>query len=117
MCPDYDMCDLCYRKDKHPHEMKAHSRDGMGGPAGRGPRGAALSEDERKQRVQHLQRTMALLVHASACNMQVCSTPDCHKVKTLFKHGVDCPKKAAGGCHCCRRVCTLLHVHAKSCKV
>jgi E1A/CREB-binding protein len=38
-------------------------------------------------------------------------------VKTLFRHGVECPKKAAGGCHCCRRVCTLLHVHAKSCKL
>lgn len=56
------------------------------------------------QRVANLQRTMALLVHASACNQAQCNTPDCHKVKTLFKHGVDCPKKAAGGCHCCRRV-------------
>jgi len=118
VCPDYDMCDACYRRDpqRHPHEMKPHSRDGIAAAVMRGPRGAALSEDERKQRVANLQRTMALLVHASACNQAQCNTPDCHKVKTLFKHGVDCPKKAAGGCHCCRRVCTLLHVHAKSCK-
>eukprot|EP00976_Prorocentrum_cordatum_P090854 1188279-Prorocentrum_minimum.AAC.7 len=99
VCPDFDMCDNCQKTVKHPHELKAHA------PLAKARQnGTALSEDERKARLAHLERTMALLVHASACNVANCGTPDCHKVKTLFKHGVECQRKAAGGCHCCRRV-------------
>ena len=51
---------------------------------------------------------MELLVHASACANTHCASSNCHKVKTLFLHGLNCQQKATGGCALCRRMWTLL---------
>ena len=77
--------------------------------------GRLMTVEERHQRNQQLVRTMELLVHASACNNTNCSSSNCHKVKTLFIHGLVCTQKATGGCALCRRMWTLLQVHAKQC--
>ena len=61
-----------------------------------------LTESERHERQQQLQRTMTLLVHASACDNQACPSTNCNKVKALFKHAVACQQKVQGGCHLCR---------------
>ena len=61
-----------------------------------------LTEEERRERSVQLQRTMNLLVHASACVNQDCPSTNCHKVKILFQHAVTCPRKVTGGCQLCR---------------
>ena len=61
-----------------------------------------LSDSERRERQQQLQRTMTLLVHASACDNAQCPSSNCNKVKALFKHAVGCQQKVQGGCHLCR---------------
>ena len=61
-----------------------------------------LTDSERRERQQQLQRTMTLLVHASACDNQQCPSSNCNKVKALFKHAVACQQKVQGGCHLCR---------------
>ena len=61
-----------------------------------------LTDSERRERQQQLQRTMTLLVHASACDNQNCPSTNCNKVKQLFKHAVACQQKVQGGCHLCR---------------
>lgn len=79
-----------------------------------------LTESERHERQQQLQRTMTLLVHASACDNQACPSTNCNKVKALFKHAVACQQKVQGGCHLCRSppphscsvsLCTLGYCH------
>lgn len=66
-----------------------------------------LTDSERRERQQQLQRTMTLLVHASACDNQNCPSTNCNKVKQLFKHAVACQQKVQGGCHLCRSACLL----------
>ena len=56
-----------------------------------------LTDSERRERQQQLQRTMTLLVHASACDNQNCPSTNCNKVKQLFKHAVACHQKVQGG--------------------
>lgn len=61
-----------------------------------------LTDDERRERVNQLQRTLQLVVHASACNNPQCHSTNCKKVKMLFQHAVNCQKKVTGGCSLCR---------------
>jgi len=61
-----------------------------------------MTDDERTERNAQLQRTMALLVHASGCKDANCRSSNCSKVKGLFHHAVSCPSKVAGGCHLCK---------------
>lgn len=61
-----------------------------------------LTQEQQADRAAQLQRTMALLVHASACNQTNCVSSNCAKVKALFQHAVTCLRKVSGGCHLCR---------------
>jgi hypothetical protein len=61
-----------------------------------------MTDEERNERNAQLQRTMALLVHASACANPDCPSTNCSKVKGLFHHAVSCHLKVAGGCQFCR---------------
>lgn len=106
-CPDFDVCDDCrrYRGHAHPLKPQGNRRDTT----------RAMSKEERQARLAQLQRTMELLVHASACGAQSCTSSNCAKVKSLFQHAFSCQLKATGGCGLCRRLWTLLQVHAKGC--
>lgn len=74
-----------------------------------------LTEQERRERNEQLQRTMALLVHACSCGNQECPSTSCRKVKQLFQHAVNCVNKVTGGCALCKKMWCLLNLHAKSC--
>jgi E1A/CREB-binding protein len=104
-CPDFDVCDECRRYRGHNHELKPQA-------ANRRDTSRAMSKEERQARMLQLQRTMELLVHASACQSQACQSSNCAKVKTLFQHAFTCQQKATGGCGLCRRMWTLLQVRA-----
>jgi E1A/CREB-binding protein len=104
-CPDFDVCDECRRYRGHNHELKPQA-------ANRRDTSRAMSKEERHARMLQLQRTMELLVHASACQSQACQSSNCAKVKTLFQHAFTCQQKATGGCGLCRRMWTLLQVRA-----
>ena len=76
-----------------------------------------MTEEDRRDRAAQIQRTMELLVHATTCRVANCGSPNCTKVKHLFKHAMSCQIKAGGGCQLCRKMWTLLQVHSKGCKV
>ena len=62
-----------------------------------------LSNQEKRDWVQQLQRTMSLLVNASKCKDANCSSSLCSKVKkNLLQHVATCKKKIAGSCSLCR---------------
>tara|TARA_B100001142_G_scaffold298098_1_gene321011 strand:+ start:10 stop:2334 length:2325 start_codon:yes stop_codon:yes gene_type:complete len=106
-CPDFDICDDCKRMKGHEHPLV---RSG-----GRSDRGPGMTEEDRRVRAEQIQRTMELLVHATRCKDANCGSPNCTKVKHLFKHAANCQLKAAGGCQLCRKMWTLLQVHANGC--
>ncbi|GKA79444.1 histone acetyltransferase HAC1-like protein isoform X1 [Tanacetum coccineum] len=110
ICPDYDICNACYRNNRgsdHPHKLTHHpsiaERD-------------AQSTEAREQRVVQLRKMLDLLVHASQCRAGQCPYPNCRKVKGLFRHGMQCKVRAAGGCPLCKKMWHLLQLHSRSCK-
>lgn len=108
-CNDFDMCEECKNSVGHEHALR------RGGNA-RDDRGAGMTEEDRRDRAAQIQRTMELLVHATTCRVTNCGSPNCTKVKHLFRHATACQVKAGGGCQLCRKMWTLLQVHSKGCK-
>jgi E1A/CREB-binding protein len=106
-CADFDICEECRVRVGHQHPLQRQGR-------GRGEK-QQMTDAERQARQQQIERTMALLVHASSCANAKCDNPNCAKVKQLFQHAMKCQTKAAGGCHLCRKIWTLLQVHSKGC--
>ncbi|KAL6506854.1 hypothetical protein OROHE_022291 [Orobanche hederae] len=108
-CPDYDVCNACYQKDggiDHPHTLtncQSNNHD-------------AQNKEARQTRVTQLRKMLDLLVHASQCRSLTCQYPNCRKVKRLFRHGIGCKTRAAGGCHLCKKMWYLLQLHARACK-
>eukprot|EP00850_Spirogloea_muscicola_P002020 SM000007S20980 [mRNA] locus=s7:1471294:1479028:+ [translate_table: standard] len=108
VCPDFDLCNLCYESHKHPHKLVPH-------PSAQDRN--AQNKEARQQRVLQLRKMMELLGHASVCTIrQNCGYPKCSSVKRLFWHGRMCNIRVAGGCTLCKRMWTLLQLHARSCK-
>ncbi|CAH8321388.1 unnamed protein product [Eruca vesicaria subsp. sativa] len=110
VCPDYDVCNTCYSKEggvKHPHKLTNHpslaDQD-------------AQNKEARQLRVLQLRKMLDLLVHAALCRAMYCQYPNCRKVKGLFRHGIRCTTRAAGGCVLCKKMWYLLQIHARACK-
>jgi E1A/CREB-binding protein len=110
-CTDFDMCAICHASPAvtHPHQLVPQATRKFDETRMR------LSDEDRVKRDESLQRTMALLVHASDCRNQQCRSSNCAKVKALFNHAVNCTVKITGGCTYCRRMWALLQAHSKMC--
>jgi E1A/CREB-binding protein len=109
ICSDFDLCVSC-KQGGHTHEHPLVLQTANMDETQR-----RLSEQERQERMQSMQRTMALLVHACNCKNAACANPSCNKVKLLFSHAMSCPVRVTGGCALCRKMWFLLNLHAKSC--
>ena len=110
VCPDYDVCDSCYRRDggvNHPHKLTNHPSLADQN---------AQNKEARQLRVLQLRKMLDLLVHASQCRSAQCQYPNCRKVKGLFRHGIQCKVRASGGCVLCKKMWYLLQLHARACK-
>jgi E1A/CREB-binding protein len=108
-CPDFDICEECKISVGHEHALVRSGQRHSGAAGG-------MTEEDRRDRQAQIQRTMELLVHATTCKLPNCGSPNCTKVKHLFKHAMTCTQKAGGGCQLCRKMWTLLQVHSKGCK-
>ncbi|XP_039071861.1 histone acetyltransferase HAC1-like isoform X1 [Hibiscus syriacus] len=110
VCPDYDVCNACYRKDggvDHPHKLTNNPSLAEHD---------AQNKEARQLRVLQLRKMLDLLVHASQCRSAHCQYPNCRKVKGLFRHGIQCKTRASGGCVLCKKMWYLLQLHARACK-
>ncbi|KAG1671872.1 hypothetical protein FOA52_003439 [Chlamydomonas sp. UWO 241] len=108
VCQDFDICQKCSVNPGHPHPLTRHVQR-------LDETRMRLTEGERKERSEQLQRTMALLVHACSCNNPLCASNSCRKVRQLFHHAMHCQVKVTGGCQTCKKIWCLLNLHAKSC--
>ena len=118
-CPDYDLCEECYKdptanrgscKHKlHPIAVESSGEDGQSGSSG-------LTEAQRKQRQRNLMLHIQLIEHASRCSSAACGSTNCAKMKNYLQHARTCKIKVQGGCRICKRIWTLLRIHAQKCK-
>ncbi|KAF1329179.1 Histone acetyltransferase, partial [Globisporangium splendens] len=120
-CPDFDVCDACYEKEKHEHPLEMIPTSGVSGGKGgaHGSGHAALTEEQRRvqeNRAKNVRLHMQLLVHSSTCANGSCGSSNCEKMKELMRHGAQCKLRAYGGCTICRRVWALLQLHARQCR-
>jgi len=108
-CNDFDICTNCKNTRGHQHPLVPQSSRNYDETRMR------LTDAERRERSEQLQKTMALLVHACSCNDLQCQSSSCRKVRQLFQHAVGCQQKVTGGCPLCKKMWFLLNLHAKSC--
>lgn len=118
-CPDFDLCTECYKspstnRGQCTHKMEAIPVEG-GGADDSG--GSGLTEHQRRERQRNIQLHIQLSEHASRCNAQNCASQNCAKMKHYLMHSKQCKIKASGGCKICKRIWTLLRIHASHCKL
>jgi len=109
---DYDLCENCYNKNGHEHEMK---KLGFGVGAQEGDSGKTPNELKRL----HIQRCIDSLVHACQCtDTSACRDQSCAKMKQVVKHTRECPSRTdpKKPCHICKQLVALCCYHAKHCK-
>jgi len=119
-CPDYDLCEQCFKDPKTNrgacnHKLQpiaVESESGQDGQSG----GSGLTEAQRKQRQRNLMLHIQLIEHASRCSSSACSSTNCAKMKNYLQHARTCKTKVQGGCRICKRIWTLLRIHAQKCK-
>lgn len=92
-CPDYDLCEDCYKDPKTsrgacthklvPIAVEANNDDGKSG-------GSNLTEAQRQQRQRNLMLHIQLIEHASRCKNAKCSSSNCAKMKNYLQHARVC---------------------------
>jgi hypothetical protein len=113
---DYHLCERCYPRAQHPHDMTAHVVTRGVHAESSDARRIQRFNEKRRARKNSLQLFLQALVHSSKCNDPNCSEPPCRKMKELLKHRRDCNVRVRGGCEICRRVLCLVQMHARACK-
>lgn len=56
------------------------------------------------------------LEHASSCTVAECAFFNCHRMRSMLKHGAMCEQRLAGPCVLCKRIVGLLSAHARQCE-
>lgn len=112
-CPEFNVCDGCYRKqggDCHAHQLSRQSS-----LVNRGSRNGQVPPHE----LLRLRGVMeGLLMHASQCieTKNACPYPKCSQIKKLWFHAYQCNLRVAGGCQLCQKTWTLLRLHSENCR-
>eukprot|EP00542_Grammatophora_oceanica_P014911 CAMPEP_0194032300 /NCGR_PEP_ID=MMETSP0009_2-20130614/5275_1 /TAXON_ID=210454 /ORGANISM="Grammatophora oceanica, Strain CCMP 410" /LENGTH=1696 /DNA_ID=CAMNT_0038672697 /DNA_START=105 /DNA_END=5195 /DNA_ORIENTATION=+ len=118
-CPEYDLCEDCYKNTKCNRGSCTHSlqriavensQEGQNGSTN------GLTEAQRRERQRNLQLHIQLIEHASRCVSPTCKSSNCAKMKQYLQHAKTCKQKSSGGCKICKRIWTLLRIHAQKCK-
>merc|ERR1711862_282235 len=75
-----------------------------------------MGQEQRENRRKNLMLHIQLIEHASRCRSATCSSSNCMKMKGYLQHAQVCKIKVQGGCKICKRIWTLLRIHAQKCK-
>jgi E1A/CREB-binding protein len=114
-CPDYDLCQECYKNPNTNRGACRHTLVPIAVEQASEER-SGLTEAERQARQRNLMLHIQLIEHASRCTSKNCTSSNCAKMKSYLQHARSCTVKVQGGCKICKRIWTLLRIHAQKCK-
>jgi E1A/CREB-binding protein len=115
--PDFDLCGECFKNPKTDRGQCNHKLEAISIEAAQNNSGSSqLTAAQRAERQRSIQLHIQLLEHASGCISGSCKSTNCQKMKGFLKHERVCKLKANGGCKICKRIWTLLRIHAQQCK-
>jgi len=116
-CNDYDLCQECFKDPNANRGSCSHELEEIAVETeANQERSTGLTDDERKQRQRKLMMHIQLIEHASRCKSKQCASTNCQKMKSYLMHAAGCRVKVQGGCKICKRIWTLLRIHAQKCK-
>jgi E1A/CREB-binding protein len=115
-CPDYDLCQECFKSPQTNRGACNHQLQAIPVENGENQSQSGLTDAERLQRQRNLRLHIQLIEHASRCVSKTCTSSNCQKMKSYLHHSSVCRVKAGGGCKICKRIWTLLRIHAQDCK-
>ncbi|KAG8384530.1 hypothetical protein BUALT_Bualt04G0127500 [Buddleja alternifolia] len=72
----------------------------------------------QQQRASEVKALLDLLDHANQCEAtrdHPCSYSKCFHLKKLFRHSRECKSRVDGGCNNCKKIWSLLRLHARNC--
>jgi E1A/CREB-binding protein len=115
-CPDYDLCEDCNKDPNVNRGNCSHKLQPIPVDPEASKERSGMSEKERKQRQRNLLLHIQLIEHASHCDSSKCASTNCAKMKQYLQHARICKVKVQGGCKICKRIWTLLRIHAQKCK-
>ena len=113
---DLHFCNDCYHALGGPR-IHQHQLRTLGDAASAAPQ--QLTEQQRKDKQKNLQMHLQLLHHsANLCiNNPACVSRNCMQMKKFLEHELTCPIKVQKGCPQCKKMYSLLQLHARSCRV
>jgi E1A/CREB-binding protein len=115
-CPEYDLCQDCYGDPNVNRGTCSHPLTAIAVESDSAQERSGLSDAERQQRQRNLIMHIQLIEHASGCVSKTCGSSNCAKMKNYLHHASICRVKVQGGCKICKRIWTLLRIHAQKCK-
>eukprot|EP00602_Paraphysomonas_sp_CaronLab_P005647 CAMPEP_0185028304 /NCGR_PEP_ID=MMETSP1103-20130426/13948_1 /TAXON_ID=36769 /ORGANISM="Paraphysomonas bandaiensis, Strain Caron Lab Isolate" /LENGTH=1753 /DNA_ID=CAMNT_0027562681 /DNA_START=94 /DNA_END=5355 /DNA_ORIENTATION=- len=109
---DNDICQSCYDKQEPRHCSHPLRRMVVTG----GAPAQQLTEEQRRERQKYIAFHLKSLQHAAYCGG--CESQTCARMKNLLKHTQECRDGGLKqGCHNCKRIYSLLTLHARNCKL
>lgn len=109
---DQDWCERCYRNSGGGYRVHQHPLTQISVTNGQQP--TQLTPEQRLERKRSIELHLQLLQHAATCNE--CSSRNCLKMKEFLKHDQNCKIRVAKGCPLCKRIHSILQLHARSCR-
>jgi len=114
--PDFDLCDDCFKNPNADRGQCNHTLEAIQVESTQSSVTSKLTAAAREDRQRSIKLHIQLLEHASQCNSGSCTSTNCQKMKGFLSHERQCQEKSQGTCKICKRIWTLLRIHAQQCK-
>ena len=95
-CPDYDLCETCYKDPKTNRGSCTHKLQAIKVESEGQSESSGLTEAQRKQRQRNLELHIQLIEHASRCTKGNCTSKNCAKMKEYLQHARTCKVRIYG---------------------
>lgn len=114
VCPDYDVCDKCYKRKRHEHELIPNELKII-------PKASDSLQQVCELTFVYIQlldnqvdsEQLFALTHCFSCEIGMCGVANCALIKACIRHYIACNNRI---CAICKKVESLISKHIEECK-